>query len=103
MNFEKPTSEGYTLYTKSKCPYCIKVKELLKDVVPEPRIIDCDSYLTEPKVKEDFLSFIQSINGKIDHRTFPMVFYNGQFIGGFTDTQSFFEKERAFSELSFDF
>ena len=100
MQFEKPSEEGYTVYTKSNCLYCTKVKELLnfKKQNPEPKIINCDEYLIEPNVKEEFLIWIQTINGGVNHRIFPMVFNQGKFIGGYKETEKFFIKENMFLE-----
>lgn len=77
----QPTSEGFTVYTKSGCKYCSMVKELLQEEVVT--YILSDEYLAADK--EAFLAFIESTGGK-DHKTFPMVFFDGKFIGGFTDT-----------------
>jgi glutaredoxin len=96
MQFEKPTLIGYTIYTKTNCPYCIKVKDLLKNEKVENKIVNCDKYLEDPSIKEFFLEFIRTINGEIPHRTFPIVFYKGNFIGGFTDTEKFYLKENLF-------
>jgi glutaredoxin len=93
MGFFKPTIYGYTIYTKSNCPYCTKVKDLLQNVEPQPIIINCDDYLSSNDTKEEFLDFIKSINGGVAHRTFPMVFYKGKFIGGFTDTEKCYQQE----------
>lgn len=98
MQFEKPISTGYMIYTKSNCPYCVKVKELLlRNEGQEVTIVNCDKYLVEPEVKEKFLEFIQSINGGNQHRTFPIVFYQGKFIGGFTETEKFYTKKNIFT------
>ena len=99
MQFEKPNPNGYMVYTKTNCPYCTRVKDLLLGNVvdAEITIINCDKYLMESKVKERFLEFIKSVNGGIDHRTFPMVFYDGKFIGGFMETEKFYAKQTIFS------
>lgn len=98
IQFEKPNTNGYMVYTKTNCPYCTKLKELLlRNVNVEFTIINCDKYLIEPEIKEQFLEFIQSINGGIRHRTFPMVFYERKFIGGFTETEKFNAKQTVFS------
>ena len=99
MSFEQPQPLGYTIYTKYNCLYCNKVKTLLKDVKPKPTIIQCDEYLIESNSKEEFLSFIQSMNEGIEYRTFPMVFYEGKFIGGFPETEKWYEKQTAFHFL----
>jgi len=81
MEYELPSKENYTIYTKSGCPYCVKAKELLVNEVYET--IDCDDYLVDDK--EAFLAFMQIIIGK-EYRTFPMVFDKiGKFVGGFAE------------------
>ena len=96
MDYILPNSNGYTIYSKSGCPFCTKVKKLLVDVMPAALIIDCDEYLITDK--EDFLEFIKQMAGK-KHKTFPMIFHNGDFIGGFTETKAFFEKSSAFDDI----
>jgi len=81
----------YVIYTKSKCKYCDKVKELLKNVNPKPEIILCDEYLLNDKSKENFLNKMASKIGE-PYRTFPMVFFNDQFIGGYEETLRFYER-----------
>ena len=77
----QPTSEGFTVYTKTGCKYCSMVKELLQEEAVT--YILCDEYLAVDR--EVFLAFIESKGGK-DHKTFPMVFFDGKFVGGFTET-----------------
>lgn len=87
MNLEKlypePSKQIYTIYTKSKCIYCDKVKEFLMDSGFEYNIILCDDFLAKNKI--EFLKFIESIAG-VPHNTFPMVFHKGKFVGGYNDT-----------------
>uniref|UniRef100_A0A6C0JI22 Glutaredoxin domain-containing protein n=1 Tax=viral metagenome TaxID=1070528 RepID=A0A6C0JI22_9ZZZZ len=95
QTFELPSGEGYTIYTKSQCGFCIKSKNLLK---AEPyTMIDCDEYLLEDK--EAFLAFIETICGK-SYRTFPIIFKDGKFLGGFSETKTHYEKEKAFTDES---
>ena len=35
----------------------------------------------------------------VSYRTFPMVFYSGQFIGGYTETKKWWDQQQAFLEL----
>jgi glutaredoxin len=93
MEFEKPSATGYTIYSKSRCPFCTKAKVLLEE---EPyTIIDCDEYLVDENTKQQFLLFIENLINK-EYRTFPMIFKDGQFIGGFTETKVYYDKEQAF-------
>ena len=86
-----PYSNVFTVYTKSNCIYCLKVKQMLSDFGIFFQEINCDKYLQENK--HDFLCFIKIIANK-QHNTFPIVFDNCQnFIGGYVDTVKFIEKQ----------
>jgi len=95
MEIEAPSEHNFTIYSKSGCINCRKVKDLLKKDNIEYEIIDCDDYLLEDK--ENFLLFIQSYSN-IEWRSFPMVFHNGKFIGGLNETINYLDKL-----ISFDF
>jgi glutaredoxin len=80
MEFAKPSGKGFTIYSKSGCPYCDKAKKLLDD--DTLTVIDCDPYLID--TKEKFLEFIKILSNK-DHKTFPIIFKDNTFIGGYSD------------------
>ena len=86
MSFLSPNKPGFVIYTKNKCPYCELVKQLIIKNNCSFEIIQSDEYLKE---KELFLQFIGTFTKK-KHTTFPMVFLNGSFIGGYNDTQVYF-------------
>ena len=94
----EPALNNYTIYTKSGCPNCTKVKKFLESENEKPLIIDCDEWLIEDKPA--FLEFIRVKAGK-ECKTFPMVFYNGEFIGGFDETKTYKEKQNAFLDTEF--
>lgn len=102
MRIEEPVETGYTIYSKSGCTYCTKSKNDLnaKNIVPV--IIDCDEYLLDNKPA--FLDFIRSKAGK-EYRSFPMIFYDGKFIGGYvelkTHLQTYTQHVAAASSISF--
>lgn len=73
---------GYTIYAKSSCGYCRKAKQLL----PQAFVVDCDDYLDTNKDK--FLRRMEALTVR-SHRTFPMVFHNKIFIGGYEDTKEY--------------
>jgi len=77
---------GWIILTKSTCIYCEKVKRLLDDLNRSYLTIDCDEYLKKSITKTSFLDLIKMKVG-FEYKTFPMVFYNQQFIGGFNETQ----------------
>jgi len=96
MEYIEPLADNYTIYTKSGCPNCTKVKKLLEN--KKPLIVDCDDWLIEDKPA--FLEFIREKAGK-ECKTFPMVFHNGEFLGGFDETVRFKEKQDAFLDAEF--
>jgi glutaredoxin len=94
--FIKPSNREYTIYSKSGCSNCIKVKELLKSNNIPFTVIDCDEYLIERKT--EFLLFIQELTSR-EWKTFPIVFSgDGLFIGGFTDTRVYLEQLLEFTD-----
>ena len=95
MEIEKPFKTGFTVYSKSGCPNCTKVKNLLAEKKVFFVVIDCDDYIIEDK--ENFLLFIKERANK-EYKTFPMIFNDGNFVGGFTETQDYFNKLLSFDE-----
>ena len=100
MDFEKPNESGFTVYSKSGCPNCIKVKALLKEKKLLFSVVDCDEYLIEDK--DNFLLFIEQ-TAKQSCKLFPMVFNDSTFIGGFNETKDFIDKTLLSFEESFIF
>jgi glutaredoxin len=98
MKFFEPLETGFTIYSKSNCSYCTKVKRLLLDNHIFFTDIECDDFLT--KDKEIFLLFIKNKANK-EYKTFPMVFNDGKFIGGFTETQDYVNKFLCFTNEDF--
>ena len=91
MNIPRPASNSYTIYSKSGCLYCTKARVLLQNEQVPPLYVDCDEFLLENK--EEFLNLMKSLIG-YEYRTFPMIFKNGRFIGGYTKTQEFYEESK---------
>jgi glutaredoxin len=94
MEIETASSTDFTIYSKSGCINCRKVKELLKNNKQIYVVIDCDDYLLEDK--EFFLSFIKNC-AKKECKIFPMVFHKGDFIGGYDETATYLDKINAFN------
>jgi len=95
MEIMEPFDNGFTIYSKSGCSNCTKVKKLLLEKQIFFVDISCDEFLIEDK--EQFLLFIKE-RAKNDYRVFPMVFKNAKFIGGFIETQMYLNKELSFDE-----
>lgn len=89
MEFDFPEKNGFTVYSKSGCPNCLSVKKLIKEKHFLFKEINCDEYLIENK--EVFLDFISSI-AKVSCKMFPIIFYEGNFIGGLKETDEFIKK-----------
>lgn len=87
MEFQAPSANGFTVYSKSKCDHCVQLKEHLKSKHLLFQEVVCDDYLTLNR--DDFLSFLQERTQGRKHTTFPMVFYNGFFVGGREDTEKY--------------
>jgi glutaredoxin len=89
-----PNQKGWTVYTKSNCKYCSQVKILLEDNDEKNfQSINSDEFVSTDDVKKSFLSQIEKLIG-FEYKTFPMVFYDGIFVGGFTDTVKFIENKK---------
>ncbi len=94
MDFINPYNNGFTIYSKSGCNYCLKIKTLLKETNLLFTIVDCDKYIIEDK--KTFLFFInQKANKEV--KLFPMIFYDGKFIGDYSETKIFIDKLLAFN------
>lgn len=89
MEYTEPLQRGFTIYSKSGCIMCSKVKNLLQEKFLFFQVVDCDEYLIEDK--DAFLAFIQERTGK-SYRQFPMVFNDGKFIGGYEETSDLVPK-----------
>ena len=95
MEFENPSDTGYTIYSKSGCILCDKVKEQLKARGLPFKAIDCDEYLIEDR--DGFIAFIDSF---AQRKTggFPKVFAEGVYIGGLAETRKHIELQLTFDE-----
>jgi len=87
MQYPTPQKGIITIYSKTGCNYCVKVKKLLEENKHNFKIIDCDNFILENK--DEFLLFIKDIIGR-EYRFFPMVFDDNTFIGGYDETLKYF-------------
>jgi glutaredoxin len=95
MEIPEPETNKFTIYSKSGCPNCIKVKNFLKEKQIVYTVINCDEFILEDK--EGFIELIQKLANK-EYKLFPMVFDNNQFIGGYTETVKHVENLLKFDE-----
>lgn len=94
MNVPRPTKHSYTIYVRSNCAYCTKAKELLKNEDRTSLFINCDAYLAYNS--QDFLNQMKNFIGH-EYRTFPMIFKNGEFIGGYTEAKKAHDSKQSAS------
>ncbi|KAF9055727.1 glutaredoxin [Panaeolus papilionaceus] len=75
------SSNKITVFSKTWCPYCKRVKGLLSQKFPdvETKIIELDEV-------EDGSAIQQYLMDKTQQRTVPNVFFGGEHIGGCDDT-----------------
>jgi glutaredoxin len=89
MDFKLPNKTGFVIYSKNECIFCLKVKTLLNQRGLDFNEINCDEYILRDK--SCFLSFMSKMSMQTIN-TFPVVFYNNHFIGGYNETARFVEK-----------
>ncbi len=86
MQIEEPSENSFTIYSKTNCRYCTVVKSLLNEHKLPYNEINCDDYLAQDK--QGFLNFIkEKAKREHEYKTFPMVFCDGKFVGGFVETE----------------
>lgn len=83
--FKFSDHESWVIYTKEGCPYCKNAKDMLHERVGKSKssvkIIDGKIHVKEV---EDEMKRV----GREDFKTWPKIFLNGQFVGGFSDLQN---------------
>ena len=84
MDIPMPIKNQFTIYSKSGCSYCIKVKELLINLQLVHTIIDCDAYIKNENDRTLFLQFIHNVSS-VNYTTFPMIFDGKTFVGGYSN------------------
>ena len=89
MNVPHPANHSYTIYSKSGCLYCTKARVLLQNEHIPPLVVNCDKFLLENK--EEFLNHMKNLIGR-EYKTLPMIFKNGIFVGGYTDTKKDYDQ-----------
>lgn len=89
MEYPLPNDNIITLYTKSNCKYCTSAKNLLIKNNIKHEIINCDIFLSENRDKlVDFLTK----TAKTEIKTFPVIFNNKNYIGGYTELKENHDK-----------
>jgi glutaredoxin len=82
VKYKKPSNTDYTIYTMSKCKYCVMAKEHIKEKSVEKCVnVNCDKFLKTCRERDNFFHFMKQ-HTIIPYFYFPMIFKNGKFIGG---------------------
>jgi glutaredoxin len=97
--FPEIRSTQYTVFTKSGCKYCDNIKILMEQEKEDVIYILCDDILISNR--QLFIDFIKQ-NAKIEKVTFPIVFYDGNYVGGCDDYNEKI-KQRCFTDLDTEF
>lgn len=79
----------YTIFYVSYCPYCNSSLDLLKKNKLVYKAYDISKY-GFAKLLNIFRTFKndQIINFNINHTTKPIIFFNGKFLGGYTELKT---------------
>jgi len=79
-------SKKFLVLGLSECPFSLKTKEYLKSHNLNYKFYNIDNY------REIFFQLLNKLsdikpefNINLNHKTFPVIFYNNKFIGGFSD------------------
>jgi glutaredoxin len=94
LEIDEPSSNKFTLYSKSGCINCRKAKDVLGSKNVDYSIINCDEYLVENR--KQFLKMIMEIANQ-EIKSFPIIFNNDkQFIGGYDELVDYLNKNLTF-------
>ena len=68
------------VFSASYCPYCDRVKQVLKSIGVQFRVIECDQVWNQQQ--------IQKLKSESGHSTFPAVFVGKTLLKGCSDVQA---------------
>ena len=100
MDIVKPLDLGFTVYSKTGCINCKKIKKILLDTKHFFLDVECDEFLIEDK--QGFLLFMKEI-ALTEVRKFPIIFNDGKFIGGYEEAKEHIEKQSVTFDENVDF
>lgn len=69
------------IFSKSRCPFCVQAKALLRDMGAEPEVWELDTLSKGQEIQAELL-------GMTGQRTVPNIFIGGEHIGGCDDLMS---------------
>jgi glutaredoxin len=78
MNIPAPDPSGFTIYTKQGCKFCAHAKRVFATAI----FYSCDKWLLT-----DRDAFLEQMDKHTEgFRMFPMIFKDGKFLGGYTES-----------------
>lgn len=72
-------SNKITIFSKSYCPYCRRVKQIFSELNEKPFVVELD-------LRDDAREIQSVLLDLVGRHTVPQVFVNGQHVGGSDDT-----------------
>lgn len=77
---------GWVVYGKKNCSFCVNACSWFELNQISYRYYDIDKFISEKRIQN--INEVYEYLGKKrikNHKTVPLIFYNGVFIGGYTD------------------
>jgi glutaredoxin len=90
MIFPEIPKQGITALTKSNCKNCEKLKGYLFDNNIEHKSINCDEYYKDEELTKQLRHYLITLTGN-KNNSYPMVFLNGVYLGGYYNTLDYFD------------
>lgn len=89
----------YTIYGIKNCEYCYKIKEFFENKFKKTKKIIVKYYDIDDLIKNNIIKNYQEFQEKMEpfihnYKTFPIIFFNGEFIGGYDDFMSFLNNSK---------
>lgn len=92
LNFIKPNA--INIFSKEGCKYCKMIISDLEEISAKTNIINVSKFSNEQYEK-----FMQPLKNTTQHNTFPFVFINDKFIGGYTEMHNMISLGFIFDQL----
>ena len=78
----KSKTDTYVIFYKKTCPYCIRALKKLKETNSNYKGYDINKIGGTDILLDILKKYHSELNFDPMHRTIPIIFYNGKFIGG---------------------
>ena len=68
------------VFSKTKCPFCVRAKKALKDAAVDYHVVELDT--------EDGAKWVPTLMKSTGQKTVPYVYLQSEFVGGATDLEA---------------